>query len=189
MQFWSSEIEKQVGKRVQIVLTDPDLLKAFQTFGGDVTRRSSVFHGLNEFLTDQKVRGRCCLEIGTWNGLTAVVLSRYFDHVVSVDIEHNPMREQIIELLGIKNISFIDIRDNADKKAVARDLQFDFAYMDGDHANDTQSDWDLVRGCGRVLFHEAWPFQKEVFNLVHALNPAQVHHNGMGLALWDVTRK
>lgn len=184
MQYWSSEIEKQVGDRVQTVLNDPQLLAVFQEFGAETLRRSSVFHGLGKFLTEQKVKGHTCFEIGTWNGLTAVVLSRFFDQVVTVDIFHNPMRQKIVDLLGIKNITFVDIKDNLQKAEVAKDLDYDFCYMDGNHADDTESDWELTKGCGRVLMHEAWPHQRKVWELCHSLPRDQVAYNGLGLALW-----
>lgn len=188
MQYWSSEIEKQVGDRLQTVLNDPQLLAVYQEFGGETLRRSSVFHGLAKFLTEQQVSGHTCFEIGTWNGLTAVVLSRYFDQVVTVDIFHNPMRKRIIDFLGIKNIVCVDIVDNDQKAKVAKDLDFDFAYMDGNHADDTELDWEITKRCGRVLMHEFWPHQRPVFDLCLSLPREQVAFNGMGLALWDASK-
>lgn len=184
MQFWSQEIEKQVGVRVQTVLNNPDLLKAFERFGAEALRRSSVFHGLEQFLREQDVAGCRCFEIGTWNGLTSVVLSRFFDEVVTVDIAHNAMKHELIAHLGITNIRCIDIIDNAEKRRIAESLEFDFAYLDGNHADDTEADWNMTKKAGRVLFHEAWPFQPPVWELVYSLPRDQVTHGGMGLALW-----
>lgn len=190
MQLWSEAIEKQVGDRVQMLLSDPYLFEAYREFGAEIVRRSSVFHGLNRFLTERGVRGKRCFEVGTWHGLTAAVLSRYFDEVVTVDIAHQPLKHQVLRHLGINNVICIDIIDNADKAQVwKRQGPFDFAYLDGDHANDTMADFDLVKGCGRVLFHEAWPWQESVHSLTMAVLPrAEMTHNGMGLALWDSTR-
>jgi predicted O-methyltransferase YrrM len=191
MQFWSESIEKQVGDRVQMLLSDQYLFEAYREFGAETLRRSSVFHGLDRFLTERSVRGRCCFEIGTWNGLTAAVLSRYFDRVVTVDIAHNDLKHRVLSHLGIRNVTCIDIDSNDDKALVWKRYggNFDFAYLDGDHANDTTTDFDLVKGCGRVLFHEAWPWQADVFALTMAMLPRhEVTHNGMGLALWDSTR-
>lgn len=191
MQFWSQEIEKQVGDRVQIVLRDPYLLAAFERFGAEVLRRSSVFHGLDRFMAERGMRGRRCFEVGTWNGLTAAVLSRYFDEVVTVDIEDRALKHEVLEHLGIKNVRCFAIQNNADKAQVWKRFggEFDFAYLDGDHANDTATDFELVRRCGRVLFHEAWPWQPGVFALTTAVLPREeVTHNGMGLALWESAR-
>lgn len=184
MQFWTEATEKQVGDRVNLVLTDPQLLSVLQRFGGEVFRRSSVFHGLDKCLQAWGVRGRRCFEVGTWNGLTAAVLSRYFDEVVTVDIAHNALKHELLTHLGIRNVRCIDIADNEAKARVARETEFDFAYLDGDHANDTEADWNLTRGCGRVLFHECWPHQVPVWNMVHTLPMENVRHCGAGLALW-----
>ena len=188
MQFWTSEIEKQVGARVQTVLESPELLSLHAKFGAEVFRRSSVFHGLGRILADNKVRGRRCFEVGTWNCLTAVVLSKHFDEVVTVDIAHNDIKHEVLRHLGITNVRCIDITDNDQKAKVARKTDFDFAYLDGDHAHDTERDFYLVQHCGRVLFHEVWPWQRPVWNLVHTLPAHQVKHNGQGLALWDSKR-
>ncbi len=188
IQIWGEVVEKQVGYRVQTVLRDPYLLAAYQHFGAEILRRSSVFHGLDQFLSDRGIRGRCCFEIGTWNGLTAAVLSRYFDEVVTVDIMSNGgLKHEVLRHLGIKNVRCFDIADNADKAQVWKRFgPYDFAYLDGDHANDTMTDFELVRGCGRVLFHEAWPHQRPVHDLVFGmLPPNEVSTNGMGLALWE----
>lgn len=188
MQVWTREMEKRLGDRVQTVLSNKRLLEVHQRFGAAVFRRSSVFHGLDEFLSANDVRGKICFEIGTWNGLTAVVLSQYFDRVISVDIVHNAIKHDIIKSLGISNIRCMDIADNADKAKVAKEFDFDFAYLDGNHTDDTQSDFDLVKNCGRVLFHEAWSFQKPVWDLVRSFPKDQVSFNGDGLALWDSTK-
>ncbi|WP_395406301.1 hypothetical protein ACHMW6_06410 [Pseudoduganella sp. UC29_106] len=186
--FWSMQMEKQVGDRLDIVMTDPDLLKVYQRFGGGVFRRSSVFHGLGRMLAANDVRGKVCFEVGTWNALTSIVLSKHFDKVVTVDIAHNDIKRDIIKYLGITNIECIDIADNAEKAKIAKVTEFDFAYLDGDHANDTYTDFELVKHCGRALFHEVWPFQEPVWNLVHSLPLGQVVHGGFGLALWDSTK-
>jgi hypothetical protein len=185
LQYWTEAMEKQVGDRLQIVMTDPLLLRAYQKFGGEPFRRSSVFHGLGRFLTEQQVRGEVCFEIGTWNGLTAVVLSQFFEQVVTVDIAHNVLRGRLLDYLGIRNVVCVDIKDNADKARVADRLDFDFAYLDGNHADDTESDWNLTKRCGRVLFHEVWPHQPPVWELVNTLPHREVTFGGAGLALWE----
>lgn len=187
---WTLAMEKQVGARVAMVMGDKMLLSAFERFGAQVFRRSSIFHGLAQFLVDNKISGECCLEIGTWNGLTAAVLSRHFRRVVTLDIAHNAIKHEILDHLGIKNVECVDIEGNEDKPVVMENLRkrgliVDCAYLDGNHAEDTEEDWALTRDCCRVLFHEVWPFQSPVWGLVHSLPQYQVKHGGFGLALWD----
>lgn len=184
LRVWTREMEKVVQDRVQTVLTNRHLFSVMQRFGAQVFRRSSVFHGLDEFLSEQKVQGKLCFEVGTWNGLTSVVLSQYFDRVITVDIIHNALKHEILDYLGIKNVRCFDIKDNREKAKIAAEFAFDFAYMDGNHADDTGEDWKLVNPCGAVLFHEVWPFQPPVWELVNSLPAANVVHNGEGLALW-----
>jgi hypothetical protein len=185
LEYWTEQMEKQTGARLQILLEDPMLAKAWQHFGGGIFRRSSIFHGLGRFLAEQNVRGERCFEIGTWNGLTAAVLSKFFDEVVTVDIAHNDQKHEILSFLGIKNVRCIDILDNHEKAKVAHSLNFDFAYLDGDHANDTELDFGMTKKCGRVLFHEVWPHQPPVWELVNTLPHQLVTYGGAGLALWN----
>lgn len=185
MQVWTSDMEKQCADRVQTVLNDPQLLTLFKQFGGPLFRRSSVFHGLARCLEQWSVRGARCVEIGTWNALTAVILSRHFDEVVTIDIARNPMKHDVVALLGIKNIRFIEVEDNGQKADAVKHLgPFDGAYLDGDHAHDTDGDWELVKDSGQVIFHEVWRFQAPVWHLVHSLPREEVRFGGCGLAIW-----
>jgi len=188
IEYWTRAMEKQVGARIDIVMGNPLLLSVYQKFGAGVFRRSSVFHGLERILRDNAVRGKCAFEIGTWNGLTAVILSQFFDEVITVDIAHNAAKHAILQHLGITNVRCVDISENAEKAMALKGIKIDFAYLDGNHAEDTESDFDLVRRCGRVLFHECWPFQSPVWELVRSLPYHQVVYSGAGLALWDKFR-
>lgn len=184
IQHWTRAMEKQCEHRVHIVMSNPRFLKVFQEFGIEVFRRSSIFHGLEDFLRLNEVRGKVCFEVGTWNGLTASVLSQFFDEVVSVDIAHNPMKREILDFLGIKNVRCIDIKNNAEKKNVLP-KRFDCAFLDGNHAEDTETDFDLVKHCGRVIFHEVWRFQSPVWTLVHRLPMEEIRFGGTCFAKWE----
>lgn len=167
---------------------NPYMKLIMKKFGKRAFGRSSACAEFEEFLSSLaggfggstlgslKANGTC-LEIGTFYGITAVILSQFFDRVlcVSVDLEGDrQMKRRIVEHLGIKNISFFDAKDNKEKAAFIKAADFGFCYQDGDHTNDTQSDFELVRRCGRVLFHEYWPLQPAVWNLVNALPSSEV---------------
>ncbi len=184
IQHWTQAMEKQVGRRVQILLEDPALLRVYEKFGAEIFRRSSVFHDLEKFLREQNIKGKCAFEIGTWNALTAIVLSRFFDRVVTVDIADQPLKQEILKEAGVTNVECITIANNKAKKPILAELDFDFAYVDGDHAHDTDADFELVKRCGLVMFHEFWPFQPPVWKLVNSLPQHEVTAGGTGLALW-----
>lgn len=155
---------------------DPMMQRIFKLFGPSVFRRSSANVEFPDFVR-RVASGRVCMEIGTLNGLTAFVMSQLFDQVivVSIDAEHSRGKKyEIAEAIGCTNVRFIDCKTNEEKAEVVNGLQFDFAYVDGDHHNDTESDFALVRRCGRVLFHEYWPKQPSVWELVNSLPREEV---------------
>lgn len=154
------------------------LLKAvLAKFGKTAFARSSACMEFEAFLRRIGAGGGTCLEIGTYQGMSAVILSQYFERVVCVSVDDDMKRiikRDIVEYLCIGNIEFHDVTDNAEKKRLVDSLEFDFAYADGDHAHDTRADFELVRRCGRVLFHECWPLQAPVWNLVNSLPAEEV---------------
>lgn len=154
--------EKLLYERFWNLLRDKQLMRVFKKYGPDVLRRSSVLEGFETFIKAQGLRGHTCVEIGTLKGLTALVLSRYFERVVTIDIVDDTQKYEIATMLGIKNIAFVNVRDNLEKAEVIQAVQFDAAYMDGDHARDTAADFALLKRGGRVLAHEYWDAQPVV---------------------------
>lgn len=173
--------EKKFYERFWCLLNDKDLMRVFEKYGPMAFRRSSVLEGFEKFIKETGLSGSTCLEIGTLKGLTAIVLARYFDKVITIDIIEDRLKYEIVDYLGIKNIEFINVRNNADKATIVKSMKFDAVYVDGDHTNDTQSDFDLVKHCGKVLFHEFWDAQPSVQALVDSLG--EVKQSGK-FALW-----
>ncbi len=162
----------------------PDLRKVYENFGMELFRRSSCLDGFNAFVARTGFRGKRCVEIGTCHGLTAAVLSRYFDEVISIDIQPKPVKHEVIEFLGIKNVRFHDVKDNTEKFDLIHHAKFDAAYSDGDHTKDTKLDFDAVKKGGRVMFHECWPLQPHVWELVNGLRATGTVHSHGTYALW-----
>lgn len=171
--------EPIVGDITHGAFANPLLKEVLRRFGKPAFARSSACMEFEAFL--RRIRGArrdgVCLEIGTYHGISALVLSQFFERVVCVSVDEYPeklMKRQIVEALGVTNIEFHDVPNNAGKRRIVDALAFDFCYSDGDHVNDTRADWELVRRCGRVLFHEAWPIQAPVWNLCHSLPADEV---------------
>lgn len=146
--------------------------RILKTFGKTAFARSSACMEFESFLECIHAGGDTCIEIGTYQGITAVILSQFFKKVVCVSVDDDPRRiikHDIVSDLGINNITFYDVKNNREKGALVASQRFDFAYVDGDHVHDTYTDFELVRRCGRVLFHEYWPLQPPVWNLVNSL--------------------
>lgn len=176
--------EKALYERFWCLLNDRALMTVFERFGAAAFRRSSVLEGFEAFIKANDFRGHTCVEIGTLKGLTAIVLARYFERVVTIDVVDDPQKREIAALLGVKNIAFVTVRDNAEKAEVIRAVQFDAAYVDGDHARDTEADFALVERCGRVLFHEHWSVQQPVVRLIDELRDRGTVQTADKWALW-----
>lgn len=169
----------------------PMMRAIMREFGRTAFGRSSACMEFQSFLRRIGAGGGTCLEIGTYNGVTAALLSQYFDKVVCVSIDDAKLKPQIIkrqlvQRLGITNIEFIDVDTNAEKSMAINALDFNFAYSDGDHTHDAYTDFDLVKRCGKVLFHEYWPLSPPVWNLVNSLPQTEVTRADFDcLAYWE----
>ena len=164
--------DKLINSRFLTLMGDPQLREVLGKFGTEPFRRSSVIEGFISFVENQKFSGERCVEIGTWCGLTAIILARHFKEVITIDTEDHPLKRQILDHLGIDNVLCVEAGSREEKAAILRDLPFDAAYLDGDHTNDTEFDFDLVSRCQRVMFHEYWPPQQPVWQLVNRLKDA-----------------
>lgn len=161
--------EKLFYERFWSLMGDPALVRIYERFGTPAFRRSSVLEGFENFVKANGFTGDTVVEIGTLKGLTAIVLARYFRRVVTIDIIDDPQKIEFVTVLSIGNVEFINVRDNAAKYEAIAGLRFDAAYCDGDHTHDTVQDFEAVRRCGRVLFHEAWDAQPAVLDLLGGL--------------------
>lgn len=169
--------EPLVGEITEGPFSSPRLKAVMEKFGRTAFGRSSACMEFEAFLKRINAGGEHCLEIGTMHGITAIVLAQYFKQVSCVSVDVDPralLKHDICHYLGIKNITFYDVRNNEEKKRVIDTLSFDFCYQDGDHHSDTYTDFELVKRCGRVLFHEYWPIQPPVWNLVNRLPKDEV---------------
>lgn len=173
----------------------PLMAKILAAYGRRAFARSSACMGFIGFLDRIKAGegGGVALEIGTYHGITALLLAERFDKVISVSVDDEDpgrlLKRELAEFTGTKNIEFYDAKDNVEKGEIVRGLAFDFAYSDGDHTKDTVADWKLVKRCGRVLFHEYWPLQPAVYDLVNSLPPDEVTiHETDILAYWEAKR-
>lgn len=125
---------------------------------------------------------RRILEIGTYRGVTAAYMSQFCERVTTIDLRHGRMERQsdpfdrtaFWRQLGISNIDLRLVASNAEKAQVIAALDFDFAFVDGDHdADGPATDFEMVRKCGAVLFHD-YDGQNGVVDLVNSLPRNQV---------------
>jgi hypothetical protein len=167
----------------------PDMHRLYRKYGINVFRRSTALLGLDRLCREKRFRGRRCIELGTCKGLTAIILSRHFDEVVTFDVFKDDDKRALAESCGANNIVFHDVPDNATRGEIISGLDFDAAYVDGNHAQDTETDFKQVGHCGRLLFHEYWPLQPPVWGLVNSLRRSgTVETFTDSFALWTANR-
>lgn len=137
-----------------------------ELYGDSFLRKSvlSIRDGAGVF---EKVLGgkgyKTIVEIGTYRGVSAAELSRYCDHVITIDLDFGKLeqnggyfdRYELWNNLGIKNIDLCLVRNDAEKASIIDSLTFDFAFIDGAHDETVKNDFKLVKRCGNVLFHDA----------------------------------
>lgn len=176
--------QELVEEKDPVIKNDPQLSSIYDRFGRDAFRRTAGLEDFEKFIIANDFKGDCCLEIGTYNGITAFILARHFKQVISIDIFPHTAKHAIKDFIGVKNVRFIDVKDNEEKAEAIKSFQFDAAFVDGDHENDSERDFKLVSGCKRVMFHEYWEQQPAVWNLVNGLREyGRVVTQGK-LALW-----
>lgn len=107
------------------------------------------------------------VEIGTFRGLTTAFMAKEFDcEVYTIDKKTGQVeemldectvtREAIWDTVGVTDkIKAFTINGNHEKWHVLNgiDWQFNAAFIDG-HEDDTLNDFNLLRRCGLVLFHD-----------------------------------
>ena len=186
-------------------MTGTDVIRerAVELYGEGVLRRSAlgIRGGAGAFEWALAGKGiRRVLEIGTYKGVSAAAISQYVEPVTTIDLvrgrlEHTDPsfdREEFWRSMGIGNITQILIGNDAEKKAIVDALDFDFAFVDGAHDATVRNDFELVKRCGLVLFHDAADNRKRGFNenasnhvyeFVSTLPPEQLQFNDI-FCLW-----
>lgn len=163
-------------------------------FGASAIRKSALSIGRGEAVFKKALAGRkVALEIGTYRGISAACMAQYCERVVTIDLKHGRLedhddpwdRKKFWASLGLENINLHLVGDDGEKAKLVRSLDFDFAFIDGDHGDGVLTDFELVKRCGCVLFHDYATTKPDhsVFKLVNSLPKRQVKILGI-FALW-----
>lgn len=127
------------------------------------------------------LKSRTILEIGTYRGVSAAVMSQFCDKVITIDLKHGKLeqnnelfdREEFWKGLGVDNIDLHLIEDDKEKEELIKTLDFDLAFIDGAHDETVKNDFELVKHCGKVLFHDyddrKQPCLNYVFDFINTL--------------------
>lgn len=98
---------------------------------------------------------KSAIEIGTFRGVSTALLAHYSDAVITMDIKYYEEAMYLWAYAGVMDkIKYYVVTDEIKEDSI-RDVDFDFAFIDGDHEYESvQSDFEITKRCGRVLFHD-----------------------------------
>lgn len=115
-------------------------------------------HGPNliDVLEARGQRYGTVLEIGTAQGVSAVILAHFCESVITIDVKRFPLIDKILAASGIgERVARCLVANNAGKKRLVDALSFDMAFIDGLHqAKEFRFDFDLTKRCGLLLCHD-----------------------------------
>jgi len=166
-------------------------------YGAKTLRKSAmnIRGGAGVFERVLKGKGiKVALEIGTYKGCATAEIAQHVERVITIDLDHGKLelngevwnRYAFWDSLGVHNVELHLVKDDAEKKSLLDSIDFDFAFIDGDHGEGVKLDYDLTKRCGRVLFHDydsRGPGKDTVFDFVNTLPKHQVQVLDI-FALW-----
>ena len=119
-------------------------------------KQEPVFRSLLDRLHPQSV-----LDIGTHQGISALLLAEYAKAVVTIDIIPDPCREKLWGDMGASGKIFGHVyksqaaRDECIQDIVATGI--DLVFIDGGHLmHDVEYDFNLCIPCRTVILHDYW---------------------------------
>jgi predicted O-methyltransferase YrrM len=120
------------------------------------------------------------VEIGTFRGATAAYIAQYADKVHTFDIR-DIYDFPTWEKLGLADkIIFHHVSGKDEIGEILKDIEFDFAFIDDGHSYENiTADFELVRRCGRVLFHDVdHPRCPDVSRFIDEIGARRLDRNG-----------
>lgn len=114
------------------------------------------------------------VEIGTYYGLSTVVLAEYAKQVITVDTIKwgGGFQDFLWKYFGVeKKIIPILVKTTDQKRHFFEGRNFDASFVDGDHMYESAKvDWECVQRCGRVIFHDAQTNWADVDKLIDEID-------------------
>jgi len=117
------------------------------------------------------------VEIGTYRGISTAYIAQFVNKVYTFDVIDYVEKYKVWDDAEVRNkITFYLIKGRygnviknhegefpanpkaIDIKPILDNIKFDFAFVDGRHSyGNVKADFELVKKCGRVLFHDVAP--------------------------------
>ena len=131
------------------------------------------------------------LEIGTCNGISAAWMAQFVDKVITIDIVNNIIKNDVWKFLGVEDkITFYQVSSEEEKAKLMEELEYDVAFIDGEHFGEyPKSDFETVKKCGRVIFHDYSDGFEDVKHLVDSLDQNKLDKKSTFVYWEDTSRQ
>jgi predicted O-methyltransferase YrrM len=140
--------------------------RILELYGRSYLRKSAMGIRAGDGVFERVLSGkgyRTALEIGTYRGCSSAEIAQYVDRVITIDLKRGRLetngenfdRYAFWKSLDIENIELRLVENDKEKKRLVDSLDFDFAFIDGAHDETVRNDFEMVKRCGRVMFHDA----------------------------------
>lgn len=169
--------------------------KIIDNFGSEILVKpfGSIVHKLGfekEFLSvlDEIIHiPKTMIEIGTCSGISTLYFAQWASQISTFDIQEVEIKHKLWEFFGIKNISAYVAKDSTEIATILKNLEFDFAFVDGAH--DYQSvvqDIAMVKKCGRILFHDYYSLKiRRAIKKLIAKEGGKLKIETLNFAYWE----
>jgi hypothetical protein len=147
-------------------------------FGGKINHMSCIYLRNGEShlrsLIEKIGKIDTAIEIGTYQGVSASIISEYAEKVYTIDIADMPLRNEIFDYLKINNVKFIKVssrkvEDETIEKIFLKD-KIDLCFIDGEHFNgELEKDFKACKNCNNIIIHDYATSFREVFDFVNNL--------------------
>lgn len=165
--------------------------KLIEKYGNVINHMSCVYINegekhLRALVEEIKPQRRTCVEIGTYQGVSACILAEYFERVLTIDIAKQKLTDEIIGYLGMsQKVDARIVKTDAEKiELINREFDtgaVDMVFIDGGHSK-SQLDLDWKSTCTRataVLIHDYEQHFKDVFDYVNAIEGWEKRFSGL----------
>lgn len=135
--------------------------------------------GFREFFKNIKIN--VVVEIGTYRGISTAYIAQFVNKIYTFDIKDYPEKYKVWKDLGLEDrIKFYLVKDKEGIKNIIKNIDFDFAFIDNGHKyENVKTDFELVKRCGRVLFHDVDPRSfPQINRFIYEIGAKIIWNNG-----------
>ena len=155
-----------------------------EVFGREYLKHSAVRDRDEALFYEMVARGYSggvIAEVGTHKGASTVLLATFSARVITLDVADHPEKYELWRHFGVTDK--IEFRQGG-VETLRGDDEFGFAFVDGDHSyGNVANDFQAVRKCGSVLFHDYGDSFKGVRDFVNGIKDGILHIE-KPFALW-----